>query len=345
MKLFITGATGFLGSELIPIIAGECESLYLLVRKKSLLRAKQKYADFSNVKFVVGDLTNPDLIEGEYDELLGEVDSILHMGAYYDLEGSYKDCFIQNIEGTMNLLFFASLCPNLKSLHYISTVAISGESSGEFLEDDFDHREEITNEYSKTKWEAERLIRSWKSEAKVRIYRPGIIIGNSKTGDFEKVDGPYYFWKTLSNVKMLSPLISKLPFLPMPINPHATLPIISVDNAARLIKNGLLLDRKEKLMTFHLVEHMCPNVLDLVNDSLKEFSIDANIKLMDNHPLIEKTFKILGLPKEIIHYMITPVEYSVTNSLKHLGLNEQRGFDNYKDIILKKAKKRFGVSK
>ena len=62
MKLFITGATGFLGSELIPIIAGEYEHLYLLVRKQSLLRAKQKYADYSNVSFIAGDLTNPDAL-------------------------------------------------------------------------------------------------------------------------------------------------------------------------------------------------------------------------------------------------------------------------------------------
>lgn len=345
MKLFITGATGFLGSELIPIIAGEYEHLYLLVRKQSLLRAKQKYADYSNVSFIAGDLTNPDLIDGEFDDLVEEIDSILHMGAFYDLEGGHTDCFIQNIEGTLNLLFFASLCKNLKSLHYISTVAVSGESTGTFSEDDFSYKEKFTNEYSKTKWEAERLVRTWKGQAKIRIYRPGIIIGNSVTGNFDKIDGPYYFWKTLSNVKILSPLISKLPFLPMPIDPHASLPIISIDNAARLIKNGLALEIDDKTMCFHLVEHICPNVLDLVTDSLEAFSINTEIKVMDNHPLIEKTFQLLGLPKEIIHYMITPIEYSVSNSLKYLGLNEQRGFDNYKDVILNKAKLKFGGRK
>ncbi|WP_372654725.1 SDR family oxidoreductase [Halobacteriovorax sp.] len=345
MKLFITGATGFLGSELIPKLAGECEHLYLLVRKKSLSKAKFKFADYKNISFIIGDLTNPDLIEGQFDDLLEEVDTILHMGAYYDLEGSHKACFTQNIQGTLNLLFFASLCKNLKSLHYISTVAVSGNFKGEFLEDNFIHKEDFSNEYSKTKWEAERLVRTWKGEAKVRIYRPGIIIGNSKTGEFDKVDGPYYFWKTLSNFKAIAPLISKLPFLPMPINKSATLPIISIDNAARLIRNGIFLDNDFQLMTFHLVEHLCPNVFDLIGESLEEFSISADIKVINRHPLIDKTFEVLGLPKEIIHYMVTPIDYSVKNSIMYLGLNEQRGFENYKSIIFKKAKEVFGAKK
>ena len=115
MKLFITGATGFLGSELVPILAEECEHLYLLVRKKSLQKARSKFADYRNLTFVIGDLTNPDLIEGEFNHLINEIDTILHMGAYYDLEGDHKTCFTQNIQGTLNLLFFAGLCPNLKT--------------------------------------------------------------------------------------------------------------------------------------------------------------------------------------------------------------------------------------
>ncbi len=345
MKLFITGATGFLGSELIPKLAGDCDHLYLLTRKNSLEKAKEKFADYCNISYIIGDLTNPDLIEGEFDDLLDEVDTILHMGAYYDLEGTHKACFQQNIQGTLNLLFFAGLCKNLKALHYISTVAVSGTFEGEFLEDNFFHKEEFTNEYSKTKWEAERLVRVWKGKAKVRIYRPGIIIGNSETGKFDKVDGPYYFWKTLSNMKLIAPIISKLPFLPMPIDKNATLPIISVDNAARLIRNGIFLENDLDLMTFHLVEHSCPNVFDLIKESLEEFAISAEIKVIKTHPLIDKTFKTLGLPKEIIHYMIIPVDYSVKNSLMFLGLNDQRGFENYKSIIFKKAKEVFGAKK
>ncbi|ATH07939.1 hypothetical protein BIY24_08240 [Halobacteriovorax marinus] len=345
MKLFITGASGFLGKEIIPILAEDCDHLYLLVRKKSLVRAKKYFADYSNISFVVGDLTHPDLIEGEYGKLLEEVDSILHMGAFYDLEGDYETCFLQNILGTMNMLFFASLCKNLKSFHYVSTVAISGNSTGKFKEDDFSLGQSFSNDYSKSKWEAERLVRTWKGEAKVRIYRPGIIIGNSKTGDFEKVDGPYYFWKTLANVKSLSPIIEKLPFLPMPIDESSTLPIISVDNVARMIRNGILLDEEDKTLCFNLVEHICPNTLELIDSSLREFSIKTRVKSIKNHLLIEKSFSLLGLPKEIIHYMVTPVEYSVKNSMEYLGLNEQSGFESYKDIIFKKAKTVFGGSK
>lgn len=345
MKLFITGATGFLGSELIAHLVSNFDKIYLLVRKESLSKAKERYADYSCVSFLTGDLTNPDLIEDRFNDLLDEIDSILHMGAYYDLEGSHSECFMQNIQGTMNVLFFASQCTNLKTFHYVSTVAISGNFQGKFSEDDFFHDYDITNSYARTKWEAERLVRTWKGEAKVRIYRPGIVIGNSKTGDFSKVDGPYYFWKALSNVKVLSPLIEKMPFLPLPINDAATLPIITVDRVASLISKGLILECEEEFLCFHLVDSKGPNILNLIETSLAEFEINVKVKAVKGHAIFDKSFKLLGLPKEIIHYMTTPVEYSTNNSVKYLALDKNISFSNYKEAIFKKVLQKFGGKK
>ena len=342
MKLFITGATGYLGQNLVPLLSKSHEHLYLLVRKRTYIRAKKLYEHLDNVTLVKGDLTNPDLIDEVETKLHEKIDSILHMGAFYDLQGDHKSCFLQNVMGTSNVLFFAKLCKNLKSFHYVSTIAVSGEISGEFLEDDFKREQSFSNAYAETKYEAERMVRRLEfHDIQVSIYRPGIIIGNSKTGEFDKVDGPYYFWKTLSDFKGLIPGLSKLPILPLPIDEKAILPLVCVDTVADLINESTLRKSSKKVDCYHLVNPHSPKMIDLIKFSLKKFDIKAKIIPVSNHMLIEKSFDLLGLPKEIIHYMVTPVVYDQKNANSDLSMSKITAFKDIQDTIIDMAIRKF----
>lgn len=345
MKLFITGATGYLGSNLIALLSKSHEHLYLLVRKNSIVKAKKLFGHLENVTLVKGDLTNPDLIDDIELKLEDKIDSILHMGAYYDLQGEHKEAYLQNVMGTLNVTFFARLCKNLKSFHYISTIAVSGEYAGTFKESDFNVNQTFSNAYSETKYEAERIVRNLDNIVSVNIYRPGIIIGNSETGEFDKVDGPYYFWKTISKAKSIFPGISNLPILPLPIVEKSVLPVICVDHAAKLIEKGLSLDHSSAVRCFHLIDNGAPRVKDLIQLSLKKFRVNSKILVISNHPLIEKAFDFLGLPKEIIHYMITPVHYDTKESDKHLLLSSYINFKDYCDTIIDFAINKFKENK
>lgn len=345
MKLFITGSTGYLGKELIPKLAKSQEHLYLLVRKHSLRKARALYSQFDNITLVEGDLTEPDLINGKFMELLDSVESILHMGAYYDLSGDQQTCYLQNVLGTMNVLFFAKQCKNLKTFNYVSTIAVSGDIQGEFKEDDFHKSQSFSNEYARTKYEAERLVRNVKGDFKIRIYRPGIIIGHSETGNFEKIDGPYYFWEKIAKFKSFAPGINKIPFLPLPLNDLATLPVVSVDHVSHMIALGISKEYEDLIKCYHLVDRNPPVVKNLILKSLEVFNVKAEIVSMDNHPLIEKSFDLLGIPSEIIHYMTTPIYYNSTNANSDLELGELDDFEHYSKSIFKKAKQLLGVKK
>ena len=79
------------------------------------------------------------------------------------------------------------------TLHHVSSIAVAGTYRGEYTEDDFDVAQDLPTPYHQTKFEAELLVRS-EPGLRYRIYRPAVVVGDSRTGEMDKVDGPYYFF-------------------------------------------------------------------------------------------------------------------------------------------------------
>jgi len=181
MKLFITGGTGFLGISLVKELASDAEKIYLLVRKRSFIKASKTFKNFNNVEVVIGDITQPNILIDEKikTEICSNVDSIFHIAGLYNPEASYSDCLIYNVAGTQNMLSFSSLFKNLKVFHYMSTIAVCGNYQGILKEAELDVGQSFNNHYEKTKFDAELIVRSWNFPKQVftRIYRPGILIG------------------------------------------------------------------------------------------------------------------------------------------------------------------------
>ncbi|MQA10135.1 MAG: SDR family oxidoreductase [Pseudonocardiaceae bacterium] len=203
-RYFVTGATGFLGRHVVRRLLdrADCEAVYALVRPASQHRLTDLTAGWPNGDRVVpvpGNLTAPDL-GVNLDELPSRLDHVVHLGAIYDFTADEEINRVTNVSGTGSVISLASLVG--ATLHHVSSVAVAGEHEGQFSETDFDLGQRLPSAYHATKFDAERLVREQR-RVPWRVYRPSAIVGDSRTGEMDKVDGPYYFLPAISWLRRL----------------------------------------------------------------------------------------------------------------------------------------------
>ncbi len=210
MNYFVTGATGFIGRNLVERLLQREGTIYALVRAGSRGRLEELRtgwgADGARIVPVAGDLSQPSLGVSEEDMLAmrGEVDHFFHLAAIYDITASAEAQEVANVEGTANAVELAGAI-EAGCFHQVSSIAAAGLYRGEWREDMFEEAERLdTNPYFRTKHESERLVREECSRP-WRVYRPGIVVGDSRTGAIDKVDGPYYFFKALQRARRVLP--------------------------------------------------------------------------------------------------------------------------------------------
>ena len=108
-----------------------------------------------------------------------------------------------NVVGTRNAVDLAGAL-GAEHLHHVSSVAAAGEFKGLFREDMFDEGQKLPSAYHRTKFESEKLVRE-QSAVPWRVYRPAIVVGHSQTGEMDKIDGPYYFFKAIKKARFALP--------------------------------------------------------------------------------------------------------------------------------------------
>ncbi|MGV0741397.1 SDR family oxidoreductase [Mycolicibacterium sp. XJ870] len=201
MRYVVTGGTGFIGRRVVSRILARDEGaeVWILVRRQSLTRFEQLAPDWGDrVKPLVGDLTAADLGLTDADiAQLGDVAHVVHCAAIYDITVAEDQQRAANVEGTRAVI---ELTRRLDAtLHHLSSIAVAGSYRGVFTEEDFDVAQDLPTPYHQTKFEAEMLVRSTPG-LRYRVYRPAVVVGDSRTGEMDKVDGPYYFFGILSRL-------------------------------------------------------------------------------------------------------------------------------------------------
>jgi len=210
MQYFVTGATGFIGKRLVKtLLARRGATVHFLVRPGSegKLGALYEYWGVTKARAVPvsGDLTARKLgVNAEAIKALkGKIDCVYHLAAVYDLSADEESQVRVNVEGTRNLCEFAAAI-NAGHLHHVSSIAAAGLYEGVFREDMFEEAEGLDHPYYMTKHESEKIVRK---ECKVpwTVYRPAVVVGDSKTGEMDKIDGPYYFFKLIQRMRQILP--------------------------------------------------------------------------------------------------------------------------------------------
>ena len=218
MAYFVTGGTGFIGRNLIERLleregdiyvltrAGSAEKLDALVERWVIERAAQNgTAVRDRVKVVPGDLLQPRLGVSEQDlaELRGNIDHFFHLAAVYDMSADEQTNMSSNVDGTRHAVELANAI-EAGTFHLASSIAVAGTYKGLFREDYFDEGQKLPSSYHRTKFESERIVRT-QTTVPWRVYRPAIVVGNSKTGEMDKIDGPYYFFKAIQRARHYLP--------------------------------------------------------------------------------------------------------------------------------------------
>jgi NAD(P)-dependent dehydrogenase (short-subunit alcohol dehydrogenase family) len=253
MNYFVTGATGFIGRNLVRRLLRREGTVYALVRAGSRGRLEELRTgwgpDGARVVPIAGDLSAPGLGVSEEDlvVLRGDIDHFFHLAAIYDMAAGAEAQEIANVEGTRHAVELAGAI-EAGCFHQVSSIAAAGLYKGAWREDMFEQAEDLdTHPYFRTKHESERVVRE-ECGRPWRVYRPGIVVGDSHSGEIDKVDGPYYFFKLLQRARRVLP--AWLPTVGVEGGEINIVPVDFVADALDHIAHQPGLDGK----TFHLTD-------------------------------------------------------------------------------------------
>jgi len=337
MQYFVTGATGFIGKRLVKaLLARKGAVVYFLIRKESedKVGALREFwgASAARVIPVFGDLTSKKLgvSATEIKQIKGQIDHFYHLAAVYDLGADEATQIAINIEGTRNTVELARAI-DAGHFHHVSSIAAAGLYEGVFREDMFDEAENYDHPYFMTKHESEKIVRT---ECKLpwSVYRPAMVVGDSSTGEMDKIDGPYYFFKLIQRMRQLLP-----PWLPSIGLEGGRINIVPVDfvvAALTAISHQKDIARK----CYHLVDpvgYRVGDVLDIfskaahapkmnlfVNAALLGFIPRSVTKgLMALAPVRRVRNAImndLGLPEDMLTFVNYPTRFDCRDTLAAL---------------------------
>src|SRR5512147_1972094 len=209
MEYFVTGASGFIGKRLVKkLLARRGAVVHFLIRQSSQDKVAELLdywgVDQKRARPVYGDLAQPRLgLAKTALKQIGQIDHFFHLAAIYDLGADAESQIQVNIEGTRNAVVAAN---EMKAgcFQHVSSIAAAGLYEGVFREDMFDEAEGLDHPYFMTKHESEKIVRK---ECKVpwTVYRPAMVVGDSMTGEMDKIDGPYYFFKLIQRMRQILP--------------------------------------------------------------------------------------------------------------------------------------------
>jgi NAD(P)-dependent dehydrogenase (short-subunit alcohol dehydrogenase family) len=260
MTRFVTGGTGFIGRHLLRLLARRAGTTYVLVRPRSRERLERLIGEIGangRLELLAGDVTEPGLGLRAEDRARLRGADFYHLAAVYDLEASEEDNQRANVDGTRHVVDLAR--ESGARVHHMSSIAVAGAKwKGEFTEDMFDEGQPLDHPYYRTKFEAERIVRN--AGVPFRVYRPGLVIGSSETGEADRIDGPYYGFKLIQRLRHAIP-----EWTPLVGFEGGLVNMVPVDFVARALDEIAARDGLDG-QTFHLTDPETRSLGDVTNE-------------------------------------------------------------------------------
>ena len=334
-QYLVTGATGFIGRHLLPLLLEREGDIAVLVRPGSRARfaALRDRLDpqGARLRAVIGDVAEPGLGVSEEDRKALRGAHVFHLAAVYDLLADPQETERANVAGTRHLTELAGAI-GAACLHHVSSIAVAGRYEGRFTEDMFDEGQALDHAYFSTKYEAERIVRE---EATVpwRVYRPGMVIGSSETGEADRVDGPYYAFKIIQKLRDSMPQ-----WMPLTGPEGGALNLVPVDFVARAIDHIAHLPGGDG-QAFHIVDPEPLSLGDTLNTFCRaahapEFALRFDRRMaklipgntasmLGELPAVQRVWKQLldkvGVPETALAYMDYPAEFDAARATDALA--------------------------
>jgi thioester reductase-like protein len=250
----VTGYPGFLGKRLVRrLLADHRERprrLVVLVQPHhaAAARAAVEQLEAPEVEVIEGDVGHMHLgLSGaEWRALAADLTDVWHLAAKTRLGADDGELRRVNVEGTRHVIELARAARKLERLSHFSTAFVSGTRVGVILEEELAMGQRFHNAYEETKCQAELLVRRAQSELPATVLRPSIVVGDSRTGEIDRFDGPY----ALAILLVASPLAVPLPLPGDAVAPLNVVPVDFVVDAAVAISRQPAAAGK----TIHLVD-------------------------------------------------------------------------------------------
>ena len=235
-----------------------------------------------------------------------------------------------NVEGTRNAVALANSL-GAGHFHHTSSIAVSGRYRGLFREDMFDEGQELVDPYPRTKFESEKIVRE-ELTVPWRVYRPGIVVGNSQTGEMDKIDGPYYFFKVIQRVRGLVP-----PWMPTVGLEGGPINLVPVDFVAAAMDHIAHQDGLDG-QAFHLTDPNPKTAGQVINVFSRaahapEAAMRIDRQMMNVVPkqarrmlaqlpavrrITDQVLGDFGIPREVLSYIDYPSEYDSRDAQRAL---------------------------
>jgi thioester reductase-like protein len=333
----VTGFPGFIGRRLVArLVADDPETQVVALVEERMLDAAQKAAagiDGERVEVLAGDIGERKLglSAPDHERLRSEVRRVYHLAAIYDLAVPLTVAQRVNVDGTGNVLELCADAESLERLAYVSTAYVAGIRSGVVYEHELVMGQEFKNHYESTKFQAEAWVREYMDRAPTTILRPAIVVGDSRTGETQKFDGPYFILRTIAEAERSGQPVVQFGRADAPFN------VVPVDFVVEAIA-ATATDPAAAGETLHLVDPEPLTASELTTALAREYAgreprgrippglVTAALRI----PAVRERFG--GAPRESIVYLNHPVRFDTRRAVTLLTPHGLRP-PNFRDYV------------
>jgi len=346
--VLLTGFPGFIGRRLLlQLLQDEPESHVVALVEERMLHAATAALEAlprdqrDRVETLTGDVCSMDLgLSGdEFQELSQKVTHIFHLAAIHQLKVDEQVAERVNVGGARNVIEFARECSHLRRLVHFSSCYVSGDRIGVITEEELSMGQRFRNAYEATKYKAEVLCRAAMEEVPITVIRPPIVVGDSVTGEMDRLDGIYQ----IGVLVVVSPAYVPLP---LPGDGVAPLNMVPVDF---VVRSALALSDDPRAVgrTFHVVD---PNPLAsrTVYELMAEKAGRRTPPVRISTNVSRWLMRVPGLEylapqgMQALHYLNHLAIYNSPNTLELLhgtGVMCPR-FESYADVLMQYLRRR-----